>query len=279
MRCSRRGFIGAGLAGLAAAGTQGCASLFCGGPKPRLGVQLYSVRGIAGKDVPGILKALKGMGYEGVEFAGYYGKSAGELRRILDGCGLAACGSHIDIGQLRPGRIDKTVAFARELGNRHIVLPWFNSDTADGWKGLAETLNAAAEKAKPAGISVGYHNHQHEFQKIGGKYKYELLFENLSPDVFLQMDVGHVVSAGQDPVKWLRAFKNPALTLHAKETYPGPGILGRPGRGKKGVDWDALFPVAEREKGLRWYIVETEGNPNTLDLVRESIGFLKEKGR
>ncbi|MBP5321805.1 MAG: sugar phosphate isomerase/epimerase [Kiritimatiellae bacterium] len=276
MSVSRRSFLKAGLAGLTVSALPALAAT----AKPQVGVQLYSVRGIAGKDLAGTFKALKAMGYAGVEFAGYYGKSAKELRTILDDCGLKVCGTHIGLDQLNAANLNKTIEFAQEIGNFSMAVSWLNAGKAEEWLGFAKILNAAAEKAKGLGMSVGYHNHQHEFKdKIDGKCKFELFFDALSPDVSMQMDVGHVVSAGADPLYWLGRYpKHSVVTCHAKETYPGPGILGQVKEGSKGVDWDTFFPAVEK-KGLKWYIVESEADPNTLDRVKGCIEFLKAKGR
>ena len=282
---SRRHFLKFAAAGMALTATP----LFAAGKKrPRIGVQLYSVRGLCNRDLIGTLTAMKKMGYEGVEFAGYYGKSAKQLRKILDDCGLVACGTHTGYGTILPRNINRTIDFAAEVGNRYLMVPGmgpgrgFKGSVGDWWKQAGEVFSVAAETAKKAGMYVGYHNHQHEFREkcrdYGNRCKYDIFWSNTSKEVSMQMDVGHVVSAGEDPIYWLKKFPNPCKTIHAKEIYPGPGILGKVPAGKKGVDWDALFPVVEG-KGLDWYIVETEANPNTLKNVEGCIAFMKAKGR
>ena len=52
-----------------------------------IGLQLYSVRDDCARDLAGVLQAVGAMGYAGVEFAGYYGRTASELR-------LKCCGTH-----------------------------------------------------------------------------------------------------------------------------------------------------------------------------------------
>ena len=67
--------------------------------KTMIGYQVYSAREDAAKDLLGTLKALKAMGYDGVEFAGFYGHTAEEVKAMLDevgGLGMrhwAACGT------------------------------------------------------------------------------------------------------------------------------------------------------------------------------------------
>ena len=281
MQFSRRKFIKAGAAGLALS-----VPAFAGGQtltgakaKPRIGVQLYSVRNLCSKDLVGTLKAVKEMGYEGVEFAGYYGKSAKELKQILDDLGLAACGTHTGLDSIKPDKIAGTIAFNQEIANKYLMVPGMNADSAQGWLDFAKLFSDAAVTAKAAGMYVGYHNHQHEFKdKFDGKCKWDIFFSNASADVCQQMDVGHVVSAGEDPSFWFKKFPNRARTIHAKEIYPGPGILGQVPEGKQGVKWDEIFAATDADV-TEWYIVESEADPNTLENIRGCIAFLKAKGR
>ena len=281
MQFSRRHFLQAGAAGLAL-----CSPLLAHAgaavgkkAKIRVGVQLYSVRKLCEADLVGTLKGIRAMGYAGVEFAGYYGKTAPELKRLLDDNGLVACGTHTGLDSIKPENIAKTIAFNQEIGNKYLMVPGMQAKDAQGWLDFAKLFSEAAVTAKAAGMYVGYHNHQHEFKdKFDGKCKWEILFGNASPEVCSQMDVGHVVSADEDPVAWLKKFPNRSRTLHAKEIYPGPGILGQVLEGKQGVKWDEVFAACEADV-TEWYIVESEADPNTLEKIRGCIDFLKSKGR
>ncbi|MFO7936678.1 MAG: sugar phosphate isomerase/epimerase [Kiritimatiellia bacterium] len=280
---SRRGFLRAGLtAAVAVPAVSRAGMLIPGRRKPEVGVQLYSVREMCKKDLVGTLKGIKEIGYAGVEFAGYYGKSAKELKQLIDDCGLRACGTHTKLDSLKPDKIRETMEYNAVVGNKYLMVSWIGRPkTADGCKKIAEDLSIAAETAGSAGMYVGYHNHQHEFKKkysSCNKCMWELIFDNASPDVCTQMDVGHVVAAGEDPVFWMNKYPNRLRTLHAKEVYPGPGILGQVPDGVKGVDWDAVFAAAEKDV-LDWYIVESEADPKTLDKITGSFKFLKAKGR
>lgn len=279
MHFSRRNFMKAGAAGAMAATLPAMAMMGATRRKIQVGVQLYSVRNLCNKDLIGTLKAIKAMGYAGVEFAGYYGKSAAELKKILDDIGLVACGTHTGLDTIKPDNIAKTIEFNQEIGNKYLMVPGMNSGDAVGWIHFAQLFNVAAATAKKAGMYVGYHNHQHEFKdKFDGKSKWQIFYDNASPDVCMQLDVGHVVSAGEDPVEWFKRYPMRSRTMHAKEIYPGPGILGQVPEGKTGVDWDAVFAAAEADV-TEWYIVESEANPDTLDNIRGCIDFLKAKGR
>jgi sugar phosphate isomerase/epimerase len=279
MQFSRRNFVKTGAAGLTLAAMPVLAQSI---PKRKIqvGVQLYSVRKLCEKDLVGTLKAIKEMGYAGVEFAGYYGKSSKELKQILGDLGLIACGTHTGLDTIKPAKIAETIAFNQEIGNKFLMVPGMGAKTKEEWLDAAKLFSAAAVTAKAAGMYVGYHNHQHEFKDKfdDGACKWETFYKNASPDVCSQVDVGHVVSAGDDPVAWLKKFPNRSRTLHAKEIYPGPGILGQVPEGKQGVKWDDVFAVAEADV-TEWYIVESEADPNTLEKIRGCFAFLKSKGR
>lgn len=283
MQVSRRNFLKTGAAGMALVAspllTQAGAMV---GRKRKIqvGVQLYSVRELCKKDLVGTLKAIKEMGYAGVEFAGYHGKTAKELKQILADTGLVMCGTHTGLDSIKPQNIAATIAFNQEAGNKYLMVPGMGAKTKQDWLEAAKSFSEAAVTAKAAGMCVGYHNHQHEFKDKfdDGTCKWETLFDNASPDVCSQMDVGHVVSAGEDPVAWMKRFPNRTRTLHAKEIYPGPGILGQVPEGVKGVKWDDVFAAAEADV-TEWYIVESEADPNTLEKIRGCFEFLKAKGR
>jgi len=279
---SRRDFISVSAAGAACASMnmlQGCSTFGTAKPKPRVGVQLYSVRGLCDKDLLGTLKALKEIGYAGVEFAGTYGKSAKELKQILDDHGLVACGTHSGLDTIKPDKLSATLDFYNQLGCPYVTVPSMNAKDAAGWVELAKLFTEAEQKAKAAGIRIGYHNHQSEFKdKFDGVSKFQIFFDHVSPDVNMQLDVGHVVAAGEDPLVWIKKYPGRMYTPHAKEVYPGPGILGQPGEGKKGVDWDAFFAACEADV-TDWYVVETEADPKSIENVRACFEFLKAKGR
>lgn len=289
MQMNRRMFLKGTVAMGAVAGFHGFSEAACCKVGTKVAVQLYSVRGLM-NDKAGFkktLKDVKDLGYAGVEFAGYGGYSAAELKAMLDDFGLQRAGTHIGMDTLMPAKIQATIDFNLAYGNRYLMVPWMNSprnckDRKGFWKKLADDLSVAAETAKKSGCYVGYHNHQHEFRdKIDGVAPFQIVFDNASPLVCMQADVGHMVSAGEDPVAWFTKYGSRARTMHAKEVYGGnsgaTGVLGQPGKAK-GVDWASLYKATDAVK-LDWYIVECESNPNTLEHIKASFEFLHKAGR
>lgn len=147
--------------------------------KPRVGLQLYSVREECARDLPGTLKAVAEMGYQGVEFAGHHGRTASDLRRMLDNLGLDCCGSHIPLEALLGERFSDTVEFNQVLGNRYLVVPGLPPQyraSHAAWVETAALFNDLCERLAPHNLRIGYHNHTHEFQPMEGEAPWDTFF-------------------------------------------------------------------------------------------------------
>ena len=136
----------AGLDGFGALAPQVAAAA----KKIPVGVQLYSVREQAAKDLPAVLEAIGKMGYKGVEFAGYYGweSKPKELRQLLDGNGLRCCGTHTDLETVTGEALKATAELHHILGNKFLIVPSLQVEGAQGWVDMAKRFNEIAEKAK-----------------------------------------------------------------------------------------------------------------------------------
>ena len=239
MQMNRRSFLEtlAGAAAVTGAGAAFGADKKGAGKLGRPAVQLYSIREyIAGKKDGslkgvGLAKALadvKRIGYEAVEFAGYYGHTAKELKQMLGDNGLVACGTHVGRDVFAPDVIQKTIDFNLEYGNTHLICPgggmWPPKGWAEGydgwWKKMVEFYAKAADTANARGCTLGYHNHTDEFvartAMKDGTLMWEYFFANTPKNVCMELDVGWCVCAGQDPCYWFKRFPGRSPTLHAK---------------------------------------------------------------
>src|SRR5262245_8661193 len=150
-----------------------------GGNKIPFALQLYSVRGDCAKDLVGTVTAVAKMGYKAVEFAGYHGRDAKTLRKLLDDVGLKCCGTHIGLDTLLGDNLEKTIEFNQTLGNPFLIvasLPSKYTKTRQGWLDAADQFNEVADKVKPHGMRVGYHNHSIEFKSIDGEVPWDIFF-------------------------------------------------------------------------------------------------------
>src|SRR5438309_4271481 len=138
-----------------------------GGNKIPFALQLYSVRNECAKDLDGTVTAVAKMGYKAVELAGYHGRDAKTLRKLLDDVGLKCCGTHIGLDTLLGDNLPKTVEFNQTLGNKFLVvssLPGKYTKSRQGWQEAADLFSELADKVKSHGMRVGYHNHSIEFE-------------------------------------------------------------------------------------------------------------------
>jgi sugar phosphate isomerase/epimerase len=255
---TRRQFIGAGAVG-AAALMAGPSAFGASRKKLPIGVQIYSVRNDFAKDVPGVLAGIRKIGYEGVEFAGYanYGNNAAGLRKLLDDNGLKACGSHIQGGlpALQGDGFARETEFNKIIGNDRLIIASGNARTVDDWSRFADSFSALAEKLKPLQMRIGYHNHTGEFSPVDGRIPEYIFFDKASPDVFVQLDIGHCAHGGGDPVAVIKKYAGRLVSLHVKDWDPATGgdIVG-----EGIVQWDEVLAACARAPSLQWYNIEEE---------------------
>src|SRR5690242_2668651 len=120
----RTAFGAAGLALGCSLSSQVQAATVAKGAKIPIGVEMYSLREQCKTDLPGMLAAVSKIGYKGVEFAGYHGRSAQELRKMLDDNGLIACGTHTPYESVLGDKLKETVEFNHVIGNNFLIVPW-----------------------------------------------------------------------------------------------------------------------------------------------------------
>ncbi|HHV94093.1 MAG TPA: sugar phosphate isomerase/epimerase [Firmicutes bacterium] len=238
-----------------------------------IGLQLYSLREAAAQDFVGVLKTVAEMGYEGVEFAGYGGLKASELKKILDDLGIKAIGSHVGIQQLEQ-ELNQVIDFNLEIGSPYVICPappreLIAESTADDWRALAEKLTEIGIKAKGQGIQLGYHNHAWEFKTFDGQYALDIFFAHVDPDaVIAEIDLGWTFHAGVDPVACMKKYTGRCPLVHVKD-FKRNGPQTEVGTGD--IDLAGIAAAAP-EVGVQWLIIETEEyNMDPKDSVR--VGF------
>lgn len=269
-------------------------------------IQLYSLRGDNEKDFPGTLRKVKAMGYQGVEFAGLYGYPADEVKRLLDGIGLAPVSAHIPFvdmladpeGALRP--------FA-EIGCPFAAIPYLTPEYRPGAEKFDEVIEGAkviGAAAKKLGMTLCYHNHDFEFEKIDGEYALDVLYREVPPTLLqTELDLCWVNVGGEEPAAYLRKYTGRAPLVHLKDfVMPGKkpakmyDLIGIDDRATKGAaaadtaafefrplgygvqDMPALLRASE-DAGAQWLIVEQDEpsvGRTSLECAEMSIDYLKE---
>ncbi len=289
---SRRSFLVSAGAGIAAGSVMSCAWGNHHESVP-LGIQLWTVKSEAEKDLEGTLRKVYAAGFREIEFAGYYGKDPAELGKMMRGMGFSLVSTHAGAWDIANNG-DKIIADAKVLGLKYVVcsspgvtpekekLPWeekMKSVDLTDWKWNADLFNKFGKQVADAGMEFGYHNHSAEFKPVGGTTGFDYLFGNTDPKlVKIELDVGWVAVAQQDPVAILNKHKDRVIALHVKDV----GKRGADGKdppsvalGEGTVDWKAVIGTAKKN-GTKAYFYEQE-EPFTrpiLDSVKMSGEFL-----
>jgi sugar phosphate isomerase/epimerase len=243
--------------------------------KVRIGLQLYSLRDQCRTDLPGMLKVVSAAGYKGVEFAGYHGRSASELRKMLDDNGLVACGTHTPYATILEDKLKETVEFNRTIGNTFLIVPSMNASSKKEWQERGKLFNDVAAKVKSEGMFVGYHAHAHDFKKFDGETSWEIFGDNSKSEVILQMDTGNCASGGGDPLAMMKKYPGRTRTIHIKPH----GADAEAVIGEDKLDWKQIFAFCESAGGTDWYVIEHETSKDPVSAVKRSFEALKKFGR
>lgn len=221
-----------------------------------IGIQLYSLREKTQKDFLGTLEKVAQIGYQGVEFAGYGGILASQMKEHLDRLGLKAISSHVPLERLE-NYIDEEISYAKQLEMPYIVCPWATFENMEDIDRIAKILDIAGQKCFEAGITLLYHNHDHEFKTIDDKYILDILFEKTNPqNVKAQLDLCWVSKGGVDEVEYVQKYKGRCPILHAKDYIVEPKFR-QVEVGTGIVNFKGIKEVA-KSSGVEWLIVEQE---------------------
>jgi sugar phosphate isomerase/epimerase len=241
-----------------------------------VGLQLYSLRVECKDDLPGMLVAVSKIGYKGVEFAGYHGRNAKDLRKMLDDNGLVACGTHTPYDSVQGDKLKETVEFNQVIGNKFLIVPWMDeTKSKEEWLKRARLFNEIADRIRPDGLSVGYHAHAHDFNKIEGVSAWDLFFGNTKREVIMQLDTSNCREGGADPVAVLKKYPGRARSIHVKSHGAGPEAV----IGEGDIDWQAVFAFCEGPGKTEWYVVEHESSKKPLDAVKRCYEAMQKLGK
>lgn len=238
--------------------------------KMEYGLQLFSVRDVTEQDMEGALRQVAEMGYRSVEFAGFFGHSAQEIKGWLDKYGLTASGTHTGMSELTGDKLQETIAYHQAIGCRNLIVPYESFAT----KGEIDVFIQRVQQVEPqlnvAGITLHYHNHDHEFKpnQDGLIPEEELLART---NLLLEVDTYWVYAAGKDPVAFLQEHKDRIRVIHLKDGKGGDACasLGQ------GIAPVAQVRQAAIQLGLEM-VVESEGlEPTGLEEVQRCMDFLR----
>lgn len=244
-----------------------------------IAVQMYTLRDDCEKDFAGTLKKVAELGFDGVELAGYWGMTASELKGLLDELELKVASSHIPLEELK-NNLSQVISDQKTLGSTYVVCPYLMPEdrTEEHYRSLISFLEEAGEACRQEGLTLLYHNHDFELEKLSdGRTSLASIFEDTNSDhVQAEFDVYWLTKAGENPVEWIKKYRNRTPIVHLKDmTKDEEQFFAELGTG--GVDIEAILELGE-EAGVKWWIVEQDiSRRSPLDSIEISLKFLKTK--
>lgn len=241
--------------------------------RDQIALQLYTVREFTAQDMLGTLRLLADQGYHALEFAGFGGVPAADLRSALDSMGLRAIGAHMGLPLLE-SQLDRTLAELRTIGAEFAVLPMVPPElrrTRAQVEALAARLNEWGARCQAQGLRFAYHNHAFEFEPLDdGATMFEVLTAATDPAlVALELDVYWVRRAGHDPAALIRQHGQRVALVHVKDMAADETQADMP-IGEGILPWPEILAAGD-EVGVAWYIVEQDHPRDALNDVHRSL--------
>lgn len=252
----------------------------------KIGIQLYTVRDLLEKDYVGTIKKMKSMGYEGVELPGGAMKKISPeiLSKVLEQESLELAGitfEHDDFIE----RMEELIVYCKSCNCTTVVYPWIPQEKrqdAQGYRFIAEQMNAWAKKLHSHGIKFLYHIHGYEFEKFEEGCGFDAWIDAADMDyVKLEIDVYWVEYGGEDSIAFMEKYGSLSPSIHfkdctdvrtMKDTEVGNGCINM---------------VSVAEIGLKnraeWFIVEQEQfdkpSVESARISRENLTLIRKKAQ
>ena len=224
--------------------------------KFKVALQLYSIREDMEKDMDAALKQVKEMGYDYVEFAGYFGKTAEEVKALLDKYGLECISVHQSYDVFLEDAKANT-DYLKTIGAKFCAVPWMGVEKhagSENWEQTVKDFNKVGKILKDAGIQLLYHNHDFEFNKFENKFLLDWLYETIDEDILkTEIDCCWVRYAGYDPAEYVKKYTNRSPVVHLKD-----------------------FECKNFDMGAVYALIDSDGNDGGTDKPesREDAGFM-----
>jgi sugar phosphate isomerase/epimerase len=251
-----------------------------------IAVQLYTLRTLD-SEFDDTLAQVAAAGYTAVETVGDHGRTADELRALLDKHGLRVISTHLQLDALRE-HTREIIAFNQALGNDTLVVPYIpalrGERRASVFQEMGQLLGDLARRSRDAGMRLLYHNHNREMVVLDGRLAIDWLFDSAGPELGFEPDLAWIAAADIDSLALLQRYAGRCLRVHVKDLAPKGErpedavldgvVMADVGQGT--LDWPRLL-AAVRAAGAEWYIVEHDNPHDPIASVSRSLVYLREQ--
>ncbi len=248
------------------------------------GVVSFTFRADFSKDVTGTLDYIKEMGIRNIEFSNLFGKSAEEMRALLDARGMV-CTSYGVYYDALTNKTEKVIQVAKTLGAEFVrvgMIPHKGEFTVQQADAAIKDFNRVGKLLKENGLEFCYHNHGYDFTPYEKSTLYDYLIQNTNPDyVSYELDILWVHQFGQDPMAYLKRYPSRFKLMHVKDLKKGVpvglDVKTSPENdvplGSGQINVKAILKQA-RKSAIKYYYLEDE-NSNSKAQVPLSLTYLK----
>lgn len=244
----------------------------------KIGLQLYTVREQLEQDFEGTLRKIAAMGYQGVEFADFYGRTPKQVLDILQETGLSVIGAHRPYARLRDA-LDEEIAYNKAIGNRYVVFPFLEEVDRNRWDEVIADLKVIGKQCSEHELVLCYHNHEFELQILYGEQPVlDAIYEQVdAARLQVELDTCWVSYAGFDPLEYISKYSGRLPLVHLKDMIikeDGTAETVELGKGEVAVKAIADAAIAN---DVEWLIVEQDycsGDP--MQSIAVSMEWVKE---
>nr|WP_240469737.1 sugar phosphate isomerase/epimerase [Cyclobacterium sp. SYSU L10401] len=249
------------------------------------GMVSYTYRDSFSKDVAATLDTLQAMGIKDMEFSNLFGKTAAELRQLLDERDMFC--SSFGVGY--PDLVNKTQEVAentKTLGAKFVRVAWIPHEApfglSDAEKAIADFNKAGKILKEEHDLTFCYHNHGYEFYPHENGTLFDYMMEQTDPEyVSYEIDILWTFFPGADPAALINKYPDRFKLMHLKDLKKGvEGNMsgGTPKEndvvlGTGQLDLPAILKAA-KEAGIEHFYIEDE-SPIYYQQVPKSMAFLQ----
>jgi sugar phosphate isomerase/epimerase len=253
-------------------------------PQPP-GMVSYTYRVSFGKDAAATLDTLKQLGIKDIEFSSLFGKTAAELRALLDERGIQC--SSFGVGY--PDALNKTREVgqnAKTLGAKFVRVAWIPHQgvftLAAAEKTVADFNQIGKILKDEFGLTFCYHNHGYEFEKHGDGTLMDYIIQKTDPNyVSFELDVLWAFFPGQDPAALIQKYPKRFKLMHMKDLRKGvegnmsggTPVTNDVALGTGQLDIPAILKAAKKS-AIEHYYIEDE-SPSYAKQVPQTMAYLK----
>lgn len=240
----------------------------------KISVQLYSCKDATAVDFVGTLEKIASIGYDGVEFAGYGGLDAQEMKAHLDRLGLKASGAHIGLDELK-NNLEYHIEFNKTVGNKYLICPWAKVESKEDALQLKADFAEVAKRLEGTGMVFGFHNHAVEFQVFDGEYAMDIMLSGHEDEIY-EPDCFWTEYAGVDTCAYLEKIGPRTPLVHLKDMRIEPdGSKESSIFGEGILDNQKIVDAAKKYCNPEWFVIEWEAfDMDCIEAVKRSYDNL-----